>query len=138
MPVLVQVESRASLWLPLADGHHHRAAFPTQAVAPPVAGLHCIFQEMSHHILPQMPGEVLRAPVPEANQPIPVHDVNPHRQLFHQMPEQLRVIEKVGRHGWTRHLLVLSAVKSVNFRRQKDSKAVRIERRTCPSHLFVG
>jgi hypothetical protein len=75
------------LRLPLAEGHRHWAALAIQAVAPPVAGLHYIFQDMSHHIVPEMPDEVLRAPVPKSDPPFPVHDVNPHRQLFHQMPE---------------------------------------------------
>jgi hypothetical protein len=45
-----------------------------------------------------MPSEVFRATVPKTDPPFPVHDVNPHRQVFHHMPEELRVIEEVRRH----------------------------------------
>src|SRR5258708_12880305 len=41
---------------------------------------------------------MLRAAFPKGHPPFPVHDVNPHRQVFHHMPEQLRVIKKVRRH----------------------------------------
>ena len=45
-----------------------------------------------------MPGEVFRSTVPKTDPPFPVYDVNPHWQVFHHMPEQLRVIEEVRRH----------------------------------------
>jgi hypothetical protein len=73
--------------------------FAVQAVAPPIAGLDHIFENMTHDVLRQMPGKLFRAPVPKADQPIPVHEVNPHRQFFHHMPEQLRIVEKVRRNG---------------------------------------
>src|SRR5208337_1184960 len=78
-------------------------------VAPPVAGPHNIFEDMPHNFVRQMSGEVFGAAVPKADHPIPVHEVNSDWQVFHQMPEQLRVVEEVRRHGWTRRLPVLSA-----------------------------
>jgi hypothetical protein len=51
MPIFVQVESTAMLWLPLAESHRHRAALAAQPVAPPVAGLHHIIQDASYHFV---------------------------------------------------------------------------------------
>src|SRR5208282_2726385 len=98
MPILVQVVSGTLLRQSLLEGSRHRAVLATQAVAPPSAGLHNIFQAMSDHFLPQMSNEVFRATVPKADSPFPVHDVNPQRQVFQHMPEQLRILDKVREH----------------------------------------
>src|ERR1019366_8657910 len=63
-----------------------------------------------------MSGDGFRSPVPKTDPPFSIHDVDPHRQIFHQMPEQLRVIEKGRRHFGLRLLLVSSAVKAGNLR----------------------
>src|SRR5580700_3365642 len=63
--------------------------------------------------------KVFSAMVPKADQPILVNDVNTYRQVFHDMPEQLRVIMKIGKHGQTRRLPVSSAIRAGNFTGQK-------------------
>ena len=98
VPTLVQEESCAHLWPAFGEGHGHRTLLATEAVALPVASLHHIFQNMPHHFVRQIPGDVFRPMVPKEDSPFPVHEVNPHRQVFHHMPEQLRIIEKLRRH----------------------------------------
>jgi hypothetical protein len=83
MSILVQVERRVLLRLSLEKGHRYRTALTTQDIAPPVAGLYYIFQRMSHHIVPHMSGEMLRAPIPKADSPFPIYDVDPYRQVLH-------------------------------------------------------
>jgi hypothetical protein len=61
---------------------------------------------------------MVRATVPKTDPPVLVHDVNAHRQVFHHMPEEFRVIEEIRRHDWARRLLVSSAAKAGNFRGQ--------------------
>jgi hypothetical protein len=123
MPVFIPQQQPPPLRLPLAEGQRHRTALATQPVAPPVAGLHHIFEDTSHHVVRQMPREVFRATVPKTDPPFPVHDVNPHRQVFHHMPESLRLSRRFEDMTWPRRLLVSSAVKAGNFRSQKSSPA---------------
>src|SRR5712692_6587459 len=116
VPIFVQVESRALLRLSVAESHRYRAELAIQAVAPLVAGVHNLFEHMSHHFLRQLSGKMFRAMVPKTDPPFPVQDVNPHRQVLQHMPEQLRIFEKVRKHDWPRRLLVSSAVNAGNFR----------------------
>ena len=43
---------------------------------------------MPHYLVRQMPSEVFRTTVPKTDPQFPVHDVNPHRQVFQHMPER--------------------------------------------------
>ncbi len=98
MSIFVQVESIALLRLPLAESPRHRTTFALQGVATPVADLHRIFEDMPDHLMRQMASEPFSAMVPETNTPLLIHDVNPCRQVFHEVPEQFRIIEKVREH----------------------------------------
>jgi hypothetical protein len=99
VPILVEEESGTSLRPPLPEGDHDRTFLAAKSVPLAVAGLHHIFQDMPDHFVRQIPGDVLRAMVPKTDAPFPVHDVNPHRQVFQHMTEQLRIIEKESRHS---------------------------------------
>src|ERR1700688_221057 len=105
----MQIERGALLRLALADGRVYRTLFAAQSVAIPVAGLDYIIQNEAHDFVSEMPGDVLRAMVPKADTPLRVNDINSHGQVFNQMPEELRVVEKGRDHEKTRRLMVLSA-----------------------------
>src|ERR1700688_2677786 len=105
----MQIERGALLRLALADGRVYRTLFAAQSVAIPVAGFDYIIKNEAHDFVSEMPGDVLRAMVPKADAPLRVNDINSHGQVFNQMPEELRVVEKGRDHEQTRRLMVLSA-----------------------------
>ncbi len=53
---------------------------------------------MPHYFVGEMPRQLFRAAIPETNLPFLIDDVDPDRQVFHQMPEQVRTVEKVMEH----------------------------------------
>jgi hypothetical protein len=70
-----------------------------QLVPPAVANLHRVFQHVSHNLVRQIAGDALDAAIPKTDPPILVHDVNPDRQVFHQVPKQLWVFQQIRKHG---------------------------------------
>jgi hypothetical protein len=88
------------LRLPLAQSSRYRTTLAAKSVAPTVADLHGVIQDMSYYLVGEMPREPLRTMIPETDMPFLIHDVDTSRQVFDQMPEQVRTIEKVMKHDF--------------------------------------
>src|ERR1035438_473660 len=127
VPLLVQVKGSNLSWLPVAQRSHHRTVVATQGAPVVITGLDDMFcAHPSYDFVRKMPDDVFRAPVPEPNSVVPIHDINTHRQLFQGGAEKSRIVEKVGRHGRRTPPLSSSAKERGTSRRQRciDRKSV--------------